>query len=216
MNYIFDFDGTLYEKKGFAIPLIVKNIRELKLLLAERKVRKKLHGIFLGNESDFYHEFFSNAAVIANVSEEQFKVWYFEKFMNDMIDILWKKYRAYPQVNEFFKKCAARGDRLFIYSDYGRTKERMDAIGADYSYIEIIADAPSYGGLKPAKEGFIRFLNENDIAIEESWLIGDSDTCDRALAESVGMKFYSVKDNTWDELERELYNIGEVEKRGKI
>ena len=196
-SLIFDFDGTLYPKKGYAFRVFLGNLTSLKCLIAERKARKKLHGVYFETKAAFYRAFFREGAALSGHTEAEFKKWY-KKYLGDLLHILKTRYRAYPEALKIFKICREKGISLFVYSDYNRTVERMEAIGIDPTMFEAVADSPSFGGLKPSIEAFERFMAENRIDPEGAVLIGDSDTCDRSLAAAAGMGFISVKEGNWD------------------
>ena len=213
MNIIFDFDGTLYSKKGFAFPLIMRNLFSLRYLFAERRARKELHGCYFGDESGFYEHFFHRAAEISGLSAERFARWYQGKYMASLLGVLKRHFTAYPDVNRLAKICTEKSIRLFVYSDYSLTEERMEAIGVNKENFIAVSDAPAYGGLKPSKTAFEKFMDANDILPEESVFVGDSDECDRALAMSIGLRYISIPNEGWKSLEKIIIKVNLHSKR---
>jgi HAD superfamily hydrolase (TIGR01549 family) len=188
--YIFDLDGTLYDKSGLARRLALAQLRRgrLRLLAHERIVRKELRGCHLGNEEAFYEAFFARFD-----RPELARRWYFKEYMPDMVAILRKQYRIAPWVETTMLELRSKGKKVVIFSDYGFVREKLEAIGFDLNWANFLFDAPSLGGLKPCKESFERICLEMNLQPSDCLMIGDRSDTDGTGARSVGMAFALVK-----------------------
>lgn len=192
---VFDFDGTLYDKAGLPFRLVCSDFCHCGLLGAERTIRKHLAGRYFGNEQDYYQELFWQIShkhyrfrTVARVSH-----WYHHRYMANMVRILSRRYSMFPWVEATVKELRSRGIRIAILSDYGYLPERLRAIGFDPSWADCIADAPSLGGLKPAKQVFEKVLQQMGTAPCQALMVGDRDDTDGEGARRVGMPYINVK-----------------------
>ena len=191
--FIFDLDGTLYDKSGLARRLVWAQLRRgrLGMLKREREVRKELRGKYFGSEEAFYDAFF------ARFDRPEFaRRWYFEDYMPDMVAILRKHYRIAPWVESCMAELRSLGCKTAVFSDYGCVREKLEAIGFRLSWADYLFDAPSLGGLKPCRESFEGILREMGMQPSDCLMLGDRTDTDGAGARSVKMPFLHVKNAT--------------------
>ena len=188
--YIFDLDGTLYDKSGLARRLALAQLRRgrLRLLAHERIVRKELRGCHLGNEEAFYQAFFARFD-----RPELARRWYFKEYLPDMVAILRKHYRIAPWVETTMLELRSKGKKVVVFSDYGSVREKLKAIGFHLEWADYLFDAPSLGGLKPCKESFEKICQQINLQPSECLMIGDRSGTDGTGANAVGMPFEHVK-----------------------
>lgn len=188
-----DLDGTLYNKHGLPLRLIWACRCSLSLLKAERKARKQLKGIYCGTQEDFYSRLFASIANACSVTRQQACDWYREVYMPAMVRTLQKHYRADALLLTQLYLWREQGIRLVVYSDYGETLAKLHAIGIDPSLFDAVFDAPSLGGLKPAKQGLEAILNRFHTASCNAVMIGDRPDTDGALAKNAGVQYIQYK-----------------------
>lgn len=188
--YIFDLDGTLYDKSGLARRLIVSQLGRgrLRMLKREREVRKHLRGKHFGSENDFYNAFFARFE-----RPELARRWYFEEYMPDMVAILRKHYRIAPWVETTMMELRSKGCKIAVFSDYGCVREKLKAIGFNLAWADFLFDAPALGGLKPSKRSFRKICDEMNVKPSECLMVGDRSDTDGAGARAAGMAFALVK-----------------------
>lgn len=190
---IFDFDGTLYDKKGMSLKVISQNLRHLKMLSATRKVCTSFRGKYFGNKDSLFSELFAQIAKKASVTPKKAQDWYYENYLGSMIRVLQKYYTLRPKSKEVLSELRKRGITVILYSDYGMCKERITAIGFDSSDFDKLYSSSEFGGLKPCEKAFKKMLSENGFCAEEILLVGDSEECDGECAKRSGAKFFPVK-----------------------
>ena len=124
---VFDFDGTLYDKKNYPLHLILANPLDICKVGAERSVRKGMKDKDFETAENFDHAFFQQLAERQKVSVEKAQTWYNEAYLGRFLKILKKHYHAQPRVDELMEKLRDRDVKTAVFSDYQRTEERMEA-----------------------------------------------------------------------------------------
>ncbi|MGN0620205.1 MAG: HAD family hydrolase [Ruminiclostridium sp.] len=188
---VFDFDGTLYDKKNISVYVALKNIGHPAMLLRTTRTLKAFKGKDFGSRDNYYKALFTQIGG-SPANADKAKKWYFEKYLPNMITVLAERYTVRPYVNELMKKLQQQGISVILYSDYERSEDRMGAIQAHTSHIDKIYASADFGGLKPCKEAFERMLAENGLSAENTLIVGDSEVCDKKCAELCGAQFYKV------------------------
>lgn len=212
---IFDFDGTLYDKKGFGFHLVLKNIAMAFIILTERLVRKKFKGKDFGSRENYYNNFFKEMnKKICIFSAKYYEKWYFKRYQPSFVAILQKYYSADENVKEIFKTLMTKNIKIAVNSDYPLVKERMLAIGLDYqeSASMIYFSSEDYGALKPSPVLFSEIANKFGCEAENCLVIGDRIDTDGAGADNCNMKFIQLTYKktkepnafTWEEIKRIL------------
>ena len=74
---VFDFDGTLYDKKGIGTKVILQNIRHLRMLSVTRKVCTSFRGKYFGSKDKLFSELFAKIAEKASVTPKKAQNWYY-------------------------------------------------------------------------------------------------------------------------------------------
>ena len=187
---IFDLDGTLYARTGLVPRLIFKELMRgrLGMLGRERKLRNALRGKAFPTEDAFYEAFFGGG-----ISRD----WYFGVYMPDTVSLLRKHYTLRPWVKDLVAHLRSRGVKVAVLSDYGFVNEKLEAIGFDPSWADLVVDAPSAGGLKPCKAPFLYIADALGVQPSDCVVVGDRPDTDGAGSILSGMDFRLVgKDNT--------------------
>lgn len=193
---IFDFDGTLYSKKKFAVNLVFSNLLQMFRMKAERNIRKKFKGKYFGSGKNYYSAFYKELSKATGMKEEKCNRWYKEFYLPAMIKILQKSYKAFPEVEQIFKSLNQNNIKIIVYSDYPFVKERLSAVGIDYSLVDLIENAEDLGGLKPAEEPFIAIAEKINVKPENILVAGDRQDTDGEGARRSGMSFIHVTEQT--------------------
>ena len=190
---VFDLDGTLYNKKGMAKRMMFSALFEWRMMLRERNTRKQLRGIWMGNKESFYHRYFETMASGRLYSADYARWWYNTRYMPLMVKVLKKYYKPADWVIPFVSQCKQLGIRLVVLSDYGHTKEKLQALGMECSLFDWVISAPELGGLKPASQLLTSVAAEMGVQPNQCLVIGDRQDTDGELAKSVNAPFYLVR-----------------------
>ena len=106
--------------------------------------------------------------------------------------ILKRHYHIEPWAESLMADLRRKGIRTAVYSDYGCLRERLEALGFDCSWVDVVADAPALGGLKPCKESALRLCTMMGVDPAETLMVGDRDDTDGESARRCGMRFQMV------------------------
>jgi HAD superfamily hydrolase (TIGR01549 family) len=208
---IFDFDGTLYDKKHFAVRLLCQNIRDIPVIRAERKTRNRLKGIDFLSSDNFYKNFFekmSDALRNKKYTADFLRKWYFEKYLVALTNTLQNCYNARNGADSMFEMLAAAKIKIAVFSDYAVVAERMSAIGLNYLNI-LLFNAEEFGALKPCSRPFLEITKKLQVSPAKTLVIGDRKDTDVVGAKDAGMKFLHLVDKnkngaknaiTWEDL----------------
>ena len=190
---VFDFDGTLYDKKGISTKVILQNIRHLRMLSVTRKVCTSFRGKYFGSKDKLFSELFAKIAEKASVTPKKAQNWYYKNYIGSMIRILQKCYKVRHKSKEPISELRKRGITVILYSDYGMCKERVMAIGCDSSDFDKLYSSSEFGGLKPCEKAFEKMLAKNGFSADEVLIVGDSEECDGECAKRSGAKYFPIK-----------------------
>lgn len=190
---VFDFDGTLYDKKGMGTKVILRNVRHLRMLSATRKACTSFRGKYFGSKDKLFSKLFAQIAEKTGVTPKEAENWYCESYIGSMIRILRKYYKLRPKSKEVIEELHKRGITVILYSDYGMCEERVAAIGGNLSDFDKLYSSSEFGGLKPSEKAFNKMLSENGFSAGEVLIVGDSEECDGECARRSGAKFFPIK-----------------------
>lgn len=190
---IFDLDGTLYNKKGLPLRLIAADVPHMFMLGNERKARKELMGLWFGDEQAYYEALYARVAEMSHSTADKARRWYEDRYMPQMQRILKRHYHVEPWAEGMMADLRQRGIRTAVYSDYGCLRERLEALGFDCSWVDVVADAPALGGLKPCKESALSLCKMLGVDPTDTLMVGDRDDTDGESARRCGMRFQCVK-----------------------
>lgn len=187
---IYDLDGTLYDKLGFKRRLVLRDLKHIKLILAERKVRKSLAGQYLPGA--VAKTLFSGISKITRTPVKKVERWFYGKYMRDMVAILSESYGARQSFVDEIHILRERGVKLAVFSDYSAVSKKLGAIGIDPSWFDVVTDAPSEGGLKPCREAFLNVAFKLGVDPSQILVTGDRQDTDGDGALAAGMSFRLV------------------------
>lgn len=192
--YIFDLDGTLYDRKRLKQRIIFSYVghhfwRSLVLMGSERSARKELR---LQNSGTIgYAEFFDLIAKKSGQSPEFVRKWYNDSYMVHMADVLAKHYCARPGIVDKIKELKKQGVRVLVLSDYGNIENKLKALKIDPSLFEYLLDSPSLGGFKPSESVFLTACQIVGCEPSEAVMIGDRPEVDGGSVK-VGMPYIDI------------------------
>lgn len=189
---IYDLDGTLYNKRGLICRMVIRNPRYIRRMLAERRSRAELKGCQFDSPESFYDDFFSRIAQKCAVGKADIKKWYFETYMRSIVEILRRSYKAYSWVLPELATFREQGVKLAVYSDYGFAGEKLRAIGLNDNLFDIVAEAPSFGALKPSARPLHALASALGVENSEILIKGDRIDTDGEGARRCGMQFQLV------------------------
>lgn len=190
---IFDFDGTLYCKKNFALKLVFSSLPNAIRMKTDRVIRSQLRGVYFGSGDAYFEEYISRLSKKIRMSSEKTKAWYKDFYIPQIIYVLKKYYSAFPESELILKKLREKSIPAVIYSDYGRLSERMAAVGIDSSLADKLYSSEELGGLKPAKEPFLQIAKDLGVEPENVLVVGDREDTDGQGARDSGMQFILVQ-----------------------
>lgn len=190
---IFDFDGTFYDAAGMALRLVAARPFSSLLMKAERQTRSRLKGCDYGSAGDFFAEFFRRMAASAGKPEGKIRDWYFSDYLPLMERVLAAYCRPYSGAVVFLEILKKDGIPFAVYSDYPRTRERLEALGIPTPGFEDRLYGPeNFGALKPAARPFLTIAADLGTKPAEVLVIGDRADTDGVGAGEAGMAFLQV------------------------
>lgn len=195
---IFDLDGTLYDNSSLAFRMVLRDLRHLSLLKAERKSREELSGRYFGDSGLLYRALFERMSVMSGFPVERVENWYFTVFMPDMTHILEKGFQARPWVLPLLADLRSKGIRTAVFSDYDFAQQKLSAIGISPNCFDFVTDAFSEGGFKPCRESFESVAGKLNVNPSEVIVVGDRPEKDGAGAMAAGMFFRKVNGNEFE------------------
>jgi len=202
---IFDFDGTLFDNKGFPFHLIRSYPFDLLRVWKERLTRKEFTGSDHGTPEEYYRAFFIKMGKLCWRSPATLRKWYFEKYMPRMVRAIQNNYELRPGVLELFQifesekpslkfsqENKSAMPKIAIYSDYPLLKERLEVIGLEPGKDILLYGPDSFGAQKPAVRPFQRIAQDMKTSPEEILVIGDREDTDGIGAFKAGMRFFCL------------------------
>lgn len=190
---VFDLDGTLYNKNGMVRRMLFGALLEWRMMFVERRTRKKLRGVWMGDKDSFYDMYFREMSNGRLFSAEYARWWYNTRYMPLMVRVIKKYYQPVEWLEPFVSQCKTLGVRIVVLSDYGHTKEKIQALGLDDTMFDWVVSAPELGGLKPARQLLEKVAAKMGILPNQCLVIGDREDTDGELAKSVNVPFYLVE-----------------------
>jgi HAD superfamily hydrolase (TIGR01549 family) len=127
------------------------------------------------------------------LSPKYAKWWYNTHYMPLMVSVIKKYYKPVEWLEPFVNQCKTLGVRIVVLSDYGHTKEKIQALGLDDTMFDWVVSAPELGGLKPARQLLEKVAAKMGILPNQCLVIGDREDTDGELAKSVNAPFYLVE-----------------------
>lgn len=202
---IFDLDGTLYDKKSLGYHFITNKCPKLNWLAKSLVARNQLRGIDFRDSIYLFSELFrkinKNSRTIKKVNR-----WYFKDFYPTFIAILKKYYKKRPDSDVLFKTLNENGIHTAVYSDFGKIKERLEALEINPTYFDLLVSSEDYGVLKPHTRPVQRILDHFNTDPANALIIGDKITTDGECAKMSGTNFMHIQDSkripdavTWQE-----------------
>ena len=192
---IFDLDGTLYDSARLPLRLILGDLPHLLMLQAERKSRSLLAGRPYPSAKAFYDALFTEMGRRRHCASEKARTWYVERYMPLMTQILARHYSMRPFLREFLLSMREQGVKLAVFSDYGSVEEKLRALQIDPEWFDLVTDAPTMGGLKPAADSFRAVCSVLGVSPSEALMVGDRLDTDGKGAISVGMPYLRIYKN---------------------
>lgn len=189
---VFDLDGTLYNKRGLSLRMVLHAPLDIRKMQAERATRASMKGMWLRDEKHFHDTYFQRMAARMHCSATAAEQWYNQRYMPLMVKIIGKYQPLNEWVLPFLHDCQHKGIKLVLLSDYGFAKEKLQALGLSPTLFDWVISAPELGGLKPAPE-LMRIITERmGVAPQECLVIGDRDDTDGEMARRTDAQFRKV------------------------
>lgn len=185
---IFDLDGTLYDngRLFWMLPLSELLCLRLGYLGRERSSRKALRGQSFATREEFYQHLYSN---ISRRHPERAERWYNRHYMPLQTRLLQHFCKADAWVRPRLEQLRSQGIKVALYSDYDFAEQKLRALNLDPELFDLIAEAPTLGGLKPDRHLAQRVLDRLGVRADEAMFVGDREDTDVASALSVGARY---------------------------
>lgn len=190
---VFDLDGTLYDKRGLSLRMVLHAPWNICKMLRERKVRATMKGAWLGDKEAFYQAYFQRMATRLYSSAAVAKQWYTDSYLPLMTKLIGKYQRMGEWVMPFIAECKEKGVKMVVLSDYEYAEEKLRALGLDPALFDWVVSAPLLGGLKPAPELMQVVVERMGVMPQECLIIGDREDTDGEMAQRSGAQFRKVK-----------------------
>jgi HAD superfamily hydrolase (TIGR01549 family) len=189
---IFDLDGTLYNKRRLSLRMLLHAPFDMLKMLAERKTRASMKGLYIGTEH-FTPAYFDRLARGMHTSPAKAKQWYQERYMPLMVKLIGQYQPIGEWVMPFVLECKERGVKMVVLSDYDFAQEKLQALGIDPQLCDWVVSAPELGGLKPAAELLQLVAQQMGVAAEHCLVIGDRQDTDGDMARATGAAFFPIQ-----------------------
>ena len=189
---VFDLDGTLYNKRGLSLRMVLHAPQDIRKMQAERATRASMKSMWLRDEKHFYETFFQRMAARMHCSATAAEQWYNQRYMPLMVKMIGKYQPLNEWVLPFIHDCQQTGIKLVLLSDYGFAKEKLQALGLSPTLFDWVISAPELGGLKPAPE-LMRIITERmGVVPQDCLVIGDRNDTDGEMARRTDAQFCKV------------------------
>lgn len=192
---IFDLDGTLYDSTSLARRIAAGEALRFSLLklAAERSARHEIAGKHFGSADALYDALFSRMAYrLPLCGKEKLRRWYFNGYLPRMVGVLRRHFRAREDAESVIKELRDAGVKVAVFSDYGAVHEKLAATGLSDRLFDLVADAPSLGGLKPCRESFEAVAGTLGVPAADCLVVGDREDTDGGGAAAAGMRFARI------------------------
>ena len=189
---VFDLDGTLYDKRGLSLRMVLHAPLDIRNMQAERATRASMKGIWQDNEKHFYDTYFQRMAARMHCSATIAEQWYNQRYMPLMVKMIGKYQPLSEWVMPFIAECKEKGVKMVVLSDYEYAEEKLRVLGLNPELFDWVASAPLLGGLKPAPELMHIITERMSVAPQDCLVIGDRDDTDGEMARRTGAQFRKV------------------------
>jgi FMN phosphatase YigB (HAD superfamily) len=189
---IFDLDGTLYDAKHIGLRFIAACPLDIRLIGAERQVRRDFAGSDFASAKTYYAAFFDGLSRQTGRHPAFLRQWYFDRYMAAMIRVLKRFYHARTGTTALFEALHS-AIPFAVYSDYPLVDERLQALGIDPLLVDKRYGPEDFGAQKPAARPFRRIAEDLGCEPAAVLVVGDRDDTDGAGAGAAGMRFVLIR-----------------------
>ena len=199
--FIFDLDGTLYDAKHFKSRVMIQRIikhspAEFPRILAEQYARKTMRGRYFESPDALKQERTRLLRSRARFASDKAALEWYESFVLFTAQILSRFYNARPNIKPLLRALKQNKKKIAVFSDYPFVNERLAAIGLEEETKDGTIDTPvsaeELGGLKPAKEPFLKIARLLSCPPDRILLTGDREDTDGKGALLSGMHFAKI------------------------
>ena len=165
---VFDLDGTLYDKLGLNIRMVLCLWWCLPLLILDRCTKGTLWRWIVGTR------------------------WHRRVFLPTMVWLIDRHYSVRPEALQLLHLCRKRGLQTAVYSDYSMVREKLDALYIDANQFDLLVSSLELGDKKPSKACVEKVLQRLNATPETTLFVGDREEKDGESARRVGARFLKI------------------------
>ncbi len=151
-----------------------------------------MKGEWIGDEDDFYIEFFKRQTKDWSKDVDKTMDWYYNRYLPLMEKIIGKYQPLGKWVIPFIEECKEKGVKMVVLSDYEGIKEKLQALGLDDTVFDWLIASSDLGGLKPAPQIMHMVAERMGVTPQECLVIGDREDTDGEMARGAGADFCLV------------------------
>ena len=207
-TYLFDLDGTLYDRDA-AVDALIHN--------QYRAFQSELKGV---SESTFVsrvvaldnHGYFSKQTLYETIAAQ----WKLSKSVQlDLLNHFWSEYDKHcvlpADTVSTLTTLKDAGKKLGIITNgqFDRQNKKIDALGIR-DFFDPIVISEAVGIKKPAREIFLNALDQCRASIETSVFVGDHPVADIQGARNVGMQAVWKRVAYWEMNDPDVYVVNSV------
>ena len=177
-NFVWDFDGTLFDTYPVIIDVLREGLRQFGYDCQPQEAMKLL---------------LENLTVACNRYAEEFSIDFLQ--LKKQVDVRWKKRfsqlesKPMADIEKVLKKICAEGKKNYIFTNrnYAETVAPLKAYGLAGFFEDIIGQDSEGFAWKPAPDALIYLMEKHSLEAKETVMIGDR-LCDLESGRSAGTK----------------------------
>ncbi|MFM2383929.1 MAG: hypothetical protein RIQ72_501 [Candidatus Parcubacteria bacterium] len=194
---LFDVDGTTYSSLRMRICIALhmcihilmhlKDIKIVKIISAFRKEREKRAGEYFGETESLEYLQYQWAAEVLHIPAGEVRrvitMWMYT------VPLRYMRYSAYADVFAVLDILKQKGVKVAMVSDYPVT-EKLKALGITVD-VEVSALDADINALKPCTRSYEKAIQVLGMTNSDCWIVGDRSDRDGAVAQSLGIPYFS-------------------------
>ena len=191
---IFDLDGTLYQMKFLKLKMTVQLLGSIVFLRKLFGARAVVRHTQYASRQALLNRFYEELASRTGKTTAEAQQWYEKDFYRAFVQVLKKGAKPRNGLNSFLTRLRENGVKLAVVSDFSHVQERLEALGINPDFFDVMKCSEEHGVLKPAPEPFSSVARLWNLAPNEVLVVGDRADSDGEGARNAGMPFLGIAD----------------------